>query len=136
MDPETGNAVTDGGSYIKESDRGISDTLWREIVAEADSKGMSRKSGDYKKLNLPFHEKILAEPDHITGRIVDEIADWGRRFMKAFGSEGVAEKVLEAASRRPDHNSSPERVIRSPRMKYGPEQAPNRSNTGGGNFDD
>ncbi|MDR1019606.1 MAG: class II fructose-bisphosphate aldolase [Synergistaceae bacterium] len=136
MDPDTGNAVTEGGSYIKESSRGISDGLWREITADADGKGWSRKSGDYKKLNLPFHERILAEPDHIVGRIVDEIADWGRRFIKAFGTEGVSEKVLELALRRPDHNASPERVIRSPRVKYGPEQAPNRSKEIAGNFDD
>jgi fructose/tagatose bisphosphate aldolase len=136
MDPETGNAVTEGGTYVKESDRGISDSLWQEMVAAADGKGMSRKSGDYKKLNLPFHEKILAEPPQIVGRIVDEIADWGRRFIKAFGIEGTAEKVVEVASRRVDHNSSPERVIRSPRVKYGPDAAPNKAKGTGGNFDD
>lgn len=135
MDPETGNAITDGGSYIKENDRGITPELWQEIVDYADRKGMSRKSGDYKKLNLPFHEKILAEPDHIVGRIVDEVADWGRRFIKAFGGEGTSEKLLEIMSRRPDHNAAPERVIRSPRSKYGPDQAPNRAKTTG-DFDD
>ncbi|MDR1514431.1 MAG: class II fructose-bisphosphate aldolase [Synergistaceae bacterium] len=136
MDPGTGNAVTEGGSYIKESDRGVSDELWREMVAYADGKGWSRKSGDYKRLNLPFHDKILAEPGHIVGRIVDEAADWGRRFIKAFGSEGASERVLEVVSRRPDHNASPERVIRSPRIKYGPDQAPNKLKRGAGNFDD
>jgi fructose/tagatose bisphosphate aldolase len=136
MDPDTGNAVTEGGTYVKESGRGISDGLWAEIVSAADGKGWSRKSGDYKKLNLPFHEKILAEPDHIIGRIVDEVADWGRRFIRAFGTEGLSEKVLEVALRRPDHNASPERVIRSPRIKYGPDQAPNKSKGKTGNFDD
>lgn len=129
MDPDTGNAVTDGSSYIKEPDRGISQKLWDELVAYADGKGMSRKSGDYKKLNLPFHEKILAEPQNIIDRIVDEIADWGRRFIKAFGTEGTAEKVIEAASRRADHNASPEREIRAPRSKFGPEAAPNQKLT-------
>jgi fructose/tagatose bisphosphate aldolase len=137
MDPNTGNAVTDGGTYVKESDRGISDALWNEMVASADSQGMSRKSGDYKKLNLPFHEKILAEPKNVVDRIVDEVAEWAKRFMKAFGSEGIAEKVVEAASNRVDHNSSPERVIRSPRSKYGPEAAPNKAKgASSGNFDD
>ncbi|MDR3332040.1 MAG: class II fructose-bisphosphate aldolase [Synergistaceae bacterium] len=136
MDPETGNAVTEGGTYIKESDRGISDKLWNELVHEADSKGIGRKSGDYKKLNLPFHAKILAEPDHIVGRIVDEVSEWAKRFIKAFGGEGTAEHVLEVVSRRRDHNSSPERVIRSPRAKYGPADAPNQTTGKGGNFDD
>jgi len=136
MDPETGNAVTDSGSYVKEKDRGITEELWAEIVAYADGKGMSRKSGDYKKLNLPFHEKILAQPEPVIGRIVDEIAEWGKRFIRAFGGEGTAEKVLEVLARRPDHNAAPERVIRCPRSKYGPEAAPNVSKSGDGNFDD
>ncbi|MDR1944205.1 MAG: class II fructose-bisphosphate aldolase, partial [Synergistaceae bacterium] len=136
MDPETGNAVTVGGAYIKESDRGVSDALWQEMVSQADAKGMSRKSGDYKKLNLPFHERILSEPDYIKDRIVDEVAYWARRFIKAFGAEGAAEKVVEVALRRPDHNSSPERVIRSPRIKYGPDQAPNKLKSSSGSFDD
>lgn len=136
MDPETGNAVIEDGTYVKESDRGISDALWNELVAYADGKDMSRKSGDYKKLNLPFHEKILAQPEPIIGRIVDEIAEWGKRFIKAFGAEGTSEKVLEVMSRRPDGNSSPERVIRSPRSKYGPNEAPNRAKGSEGDFSD
>lgn len=136
MDTETGNAITEGGTYVKDSDRGITDALWNELVADADAKGMSRKSGDYKKLNLPFHEKILAEPEPIVARIVDEIAEWGKRFIRAFGAEGTAEKVLEVVSRRSDHNASPERVVRSPRMKYGPAEAPNRAKGSEGDFDD
>jgi fructose/tagatose bisphosphate aldolase len=137
MDPDTGNAITEGGTYVKESGRGVSDALWQEMVAYADGRGMSRKSGDYKKLNLPFHEKILAEPDHITGRITDEVAEWAKRFIRVFGGEGTAGHVLEAASRRADHNSSPERVIRSPRVKFGPESAPNApSGKTTGSFDD
>jgi fructose/tagatose bisphosphate aldolase len=127
MDPDTGNAVVEGGTYVKEPDRGISEGLWNEIVAWADGKGMSRKSGDYKKANLPFHERILAEPPAIVGRIVDEIAAWADRFLVAFGAEGSAEKVLEVVSRRPDWNAAPERPIRAPRSKYGPEAAPDRA---------
>jgi fructose/tagatose bisphosphate aldolase len=136
MDPDTGNAITEGGAYIKESGRGVTNELWSQIVGYADGKGMSRKSGDYKKLNLPFHEKILAEPVDVIGRIVDEISEWGKRFIRAFGGEGTAELVAEAACRRSDHNSSPERVIRSPRSKYGPESAPNKAKVAEGNFDD
>jgi fructose/tagatose bisphosphate aldolase len=135
MDPDTGNAVTEGGTYIKESGRGITDKLWDEMVACADGQGMSRKSGDYKKLNLPFHDKILAEPDEIIGRIVDEISEWGKRFIRAFGGEGTAEKVIEAICARGDQNSSPERVIRSPRSKYTEDTAPNKAKSSG-NFDD
>ncbi len=136
MDPETGNAITDGGSYVKEKDRGITEKLWQEIVEHADGKGLSRKSGDYKKLNLPFHDKILQEPAHIVDRITEEICDWGKRFIRAFGGEGTNEKLLEILSRRPDHNAAPERVIRGPRVKYGPCDAPGRPKGAQGDFSD
>ncbi|MBP8785374.1 MAG: class II fructose-bisphosphate aldolase, partial [Synergistaceae bacterium] len=48
MDPQTGNAVIEGDTYVKEADRGISTKLWNELVAWCDAQGMSRKSGDYK----------------------------------------------------------------------------------------
>ncbi|EHM10698.1 fructose/tagatose bisphosphate aldolase [Thermanaerovibrio velox DSM 12556] len=136
MDQDTGNAVIKDGSYVKDPSRGVSAELWNRMVDWCDSKGMSRKSGDYKKLNLPFHDAIMNEPDHIKDRIVDEIAWWAERFIKAFGAEGTAEKVLEVALRRRDHNASPERKILGVRADFGPEKAPNSSSKGGGDYSD
>jgi fructose-bisphosphate aldolase class II len=136
MDPETGNAVTEGGTYTKEPDRGISVELWNEIVAAADAKGMSRKSGDYKKLNLPFCDKILAEPKHIIDRIVDEMQWWAERFITAFGAEGSADAVAEVMSRRPDHNASPDRKILGRRGDYTEKNAPGKYGSTGKNYDD
>lgn len=130
MDPETGNAVTEGGTYTKDPDRGISVELWNEIVAAADAKGMSRKSGDYKKLNLPFCDKILAEPKHIIDRIVDEMQWWAERFITAFGAEGSADAVAEVMSRRPDHNASPDRKILGRRSDYTEKNAPGKYEIG------
>ena len=79
MEPDTGNAVIEGDSYVKEADRGIPVDLWDEIVAYCDGKGMSRKSGDYKKANLPFCDKILALPDKYLDRILDETEYWAER---------------------------------------------------------
>ncbi len=136
MDPDTGNADLSSGAYVKEKDRGITENLWDEMVAYADGRGMSRKSGDYKKLNLPFHEKILAEPREVVDRIVDEVAWWAERFIKAFGAEGSAEKVLEVISRRNDSNASPDRKIAGARADFGPGKAPGRAKGGEGDFSD
>ena len=136
MDPETGNAVTEGGTYTKEPDRGISVELWNEIVAAADAKGMSRKSGDYKKLNLPFCDRILAEPKHIIDRIVDEMQWWAERFITAFGAEGSADAVADVMSRRPDHNASPDRKILGRRSDYTEKNAPGKYGSTGKNYDD
>ena len=40
---------------------------------------MNRKSGDYKKLNLPFCDRILSEPQYIIDRTVDEMQYWAER---------------------------------------------------------
>ena len=38
----------------------MTEELWAEMVAYADEKGW--KKGDYKNLNLPFENKLLAQP--------------------------------------------------------------------------
>jgi len=118
MDPETGNAVIEDGSYVKEPDRGISEDLWRKLVDICDSRGYSRKDGNYKKANLPMGELIMSEDEHILGRIVEETEWWAERFIKAFRSEGSAEKVLEVINRRSDHNAAPERKALHSRSEF------------------
>ena len=136
MDPETGNAITEGGTYTKEADRGISTELWNQIVAAGDSKGMNRKSGDYKKLNLPFCDMIFAEPQPIIDRIVDEMQYWAEKFIVAFGAEGSADAVAEVMSRRPDHNASPDRKVMGNRADYTAKNAPGKYGKDGKNYDD
>lgn len=136
MDPDTGNADTSSGAYVKESGRGISDSLWSKIVSWADGEKLSRKSGDYKKANLPFGMAIMNEPEEILERIVGETEEWATRFIKAMKSEDSAEKVLEVMSRRPDHNSAPERKPINRRSDYTSDRAPRKGKKGPGNFDD
>ena len=46
---------------------GVTDELWAEMVAYA--QGKSLKAGDYKNLNLPFENKLLAQPGEIRERM-------------------------------------------------------------------
>jgi len=126
MDPDTGNADTNGGSYTKLPDHGISMELWDEIVKAGDEKGYSRKAGDYKKLNLSFCDKIFAEPKEIIDRIVDEMEWWAERYIDAFEAEGSAEAVAEVMAERPDQNASPDRKILGSRSDYRADNAPNK----------
>ncbi|MDR3265747.1 MAG: class II fructose-bisphosphate aldolase, partial [Synergistaceae bacterium] len=123
MDPETGNADTSTGAYVKENGRGIGDALWNKIVSWADGEKMSRKSGDYKKANLPFGKPIMVESEEIQERIVGETEAWATRFIKAMKSEGSADKVLEVMSRRADYNSAPDRKPLNPRINYTADKA-------------
>lgn len=136
MDPDTGNAITEGGTYTKEADRGISTELWNEIVAAADEKGYSRKSGDYKRLNRSFCDRIMAEPQPIIDRILDEMTYWAERFIVAFGAEDSADAVVEIMARRPDHNAAPDRKILGLRSDYTKANAPGKGGNDGGDYDD
>lgn len=130
MDPETGNAVIENGSYVKEKDRGISVELWEKLVTWCDGQGYSRKDGNYKKANLPMGEMIMNESEDVLGRIEEETEWWAERFIKAFKAEGSAEKVLEVIERRNDHNSAPERKILNVRSEFTEDKAPSPNKDG------
>lgn len=126
MDPQTGNAVTRDGSYVKDPNRGVPEELWRKIVEWADEQEYSRKDGNYKKANRPFHEMIMSLPEKRQEMIVEETAEWAERYIEAFHGEGTAEAVMETLSRRLDHNAAPERNILGRRAEFIPDKAPKR----------
>jgi len=90
-----GNAFLDGqGRFVKHSDRGMSDALWGEMVAYADARGF--KPGDYKKLNLPFENKLLAQPRAIRERMVRGVEEFAYHLIRrVFRSEDTAPLALE-----------------------------------------
>jgi fructose-bisphosphate aldolase, class II len=138
MDPESGNAVIENGSYVKRPDRGIPMETWEAMVAWADSKGFSRSSGDYKKANLPFHAAVMSLPVEYRKRIVDETEAWALRFFEAFHSIGTGTAVMEAILDRGDWNSTPEGRILTDRSDYTAAAAPDAGDSGGaaGDFAD
>ncbi|MFC1814337.1 class II fructose-bisphosphate aldolase [Thermodesulfobacteriota bacterium] len=67
-----GNAILDDdGNFIKVDGEGVTETMWSEMVAYAESKGL--KKGDYKKLNLPFENKLLGQPKEIRARMAKRV---------------------------------------------------------------
>ncbi len=127
VDPSSGNAVIENGSYVKRPDRGVPDDLWAAIVAEADRRGFSRSSGDYKSLNLPFHAYTVSMPREYRERIVRETEEWALRYFEAFGSIGTGSEVIADIVRRGDWNATPTVGIVADRADYGPDAAPDAS---------
>ncbi len=111
MDQNSGNALMDNGSYVKRADKGIPVELWERMVKAADSKGWARNSGNYKKLNKPFHAEIMALSGKYRQRILDETEKWALRFFEAFGSVGLGSEVIKTIAQREDWNSTPVREI-------------------------
>jgi fructose-bisphosphate aldolase, class II len=70
-----GNAIIDDrGNFIKETGQGVTEEMWAEMVEYADSKGI--KGGNYKKLNLPFENKLSGQPAVIRERMSKRVEDF------------------------------------------------------------
>ncbi len=91
-----GNAELDEqGGFIKLPDAGASDAVWQEMVAQA--QGQSLKAGDYKKLNLPFENKLLRQPADIRERMTKGVEDFVYHLLvNVFNCEDTAPLGIEA----------------------------------------
>jgi len=97
-----GNAILDAdGNLKKVNGEGMSEEMWQQMVAYADAKGW--KSGDYKKLNLPFEPKLLGQPREIRERMAKRVEDFVYTMLTdVFSADGSAslayEVILEAGT--------------------------------------
>ncbi len=100
-----GNARLDkNGDFIKLEGHGVTDELWEEMAAYARDKGL--KGGSYKKLNLPFENKLHAQPAEIRERMIQGVEDFVYNMLiNVFSSKDSAaialEEILKAGSYDP-----------------------------------
>jgi hypothetical protein len=104
---EYGNARLDeNGRFVKRSDQGVSDELWEEMVAYATDKGW--KSGDYKKLNLPFENRLLSQPREIRERMTEGVASFVYSLItEVFNAGNAAPLATEAILRAGSYDLGP-----------------------------
>jgi fructose/tagatose bisphosphate aldolase len=97
-----GNAfVGAAGEFVRMPEAGVSEALWAEMVAYATDKGW--KTGDYKKLNLPFENKLWAEQAPTRERMAKAVEEFVHHLLtevfKAAGTGTLAlEAIIEAGS--------------------------------------
>ncbi len=99
-----GNAILDSeGNFIKLKDTGVSEELWAEMTAYAENKGW--KKGDYKKLNLPFENKILGQAREIRDRMADAVAEFVYDLLTSvFNTADTAPLVIEDILKNNSHD--------------------------------
>jgi len=93
---EFGNAfLDDGGEFVKLPEGGVSESLWKEMTEYAKSKGI--KGGNYKKLNLPFENKMLGQPKEIRDRMTKGVEDFVYDLLtNVFNAGDTAPLAFEA----------------------------------------
>ena len=70
-----GNAqLDDQGNFFKVSDQGVTESMWSEMVAYAQNQGW--KGGNYKKLNLPFENKLLGQSAEVKNRMAKRVEEF------------------------------------------------------------
>lgn len=104
---EFGNAFLDEkGEFVKVPDQGVTDELWAEMVAYAKSKNL--KAGDYKKLNLPFENKLLGLPKAVRERMAKGVEDFVYDLLtKVFNAQDTAPLAVEAILRAGSYDLGP-----------------------------
>jgi fructose-bisphosphate aldolase, class II len=102
-----GNAQFDNnGSFIKVKGEGPTEEMWAEMVEHAKSKEW--KKGDYKKLNLPFENKLLGQPKEVRERMAKRVEDFTYNILtKVFNAGDTAPLAIEAILKAKSYNLGP-----------------------------
>lgn len=137
-----GNAILDAnGEFIKVENEGLSEALWQEMKAYAAEKGW--KKGDYKKLNLPFESKILAQPAPIRERMVERVEKFVHHLLvDVFNASDTAPIAIEMILKNGSYDPGPKASRIEDPAEWTPERIAqkaggvNAKKGSAGNFDD
>jgi fructose-bisphosphate aldolase, class II len=90
-----GNAQQDENKdFIKIPGKGLTEELWAEMKAYADSKDIT--GGNYKKLNLPFENKILSQSAEVRSRMAKDVEEFTYSLLvDVFNAEGTADIAID-----------------------------------------
>ena len=91
-----GNAQLDeNGDFIKMADAGVTEEVWAEMVEYARSKEI--KGGNYKKLNLPFENRLFGQPKDVRERMAKGVEDFVYGLLtNVFNAGDTAQLAIEA----------------------------------------
>jgi fructose/tagatose bisphosphate aldolase len=96
---EFGNAYLDENKdFVKMEQLGVTGEMWAEMKSYAQSKSL--KAGDYKKLNLPFENKLMGLPREVRDRMAKGVEDFTYELLtNVFNAADTAPLALEAILR-------------------------------------
>ncbi|MFZ0133413.1 MAG: class II fructose-bisphosphate aldolase [Desulfobacterales bacterium] len=137
-----GNARLDSqGDFVKVEDQGVTPDMWRQMTAYAKANGY--KAGDYKKLNLPFENRLLGQPAPIRERMIRRVEDFAYHLMiDVFNAADTAPLAVQAVLTTGGFDPGPKAQRTEDPAKWTPEAIAERARSipatkgAAGNFDD
>ena len=102
-----GNAqLDDQGNFLKVRDQGVTEAMWSEMVAYAQNQGW--KGGNYKKLNLPFENKLLGQSSEIRNRMTKRVEEFVYNMLvNVLNTENTAPLTVAAILEAGSYDASP-----------------------------
>ncbi len=102
-----GNAILDDdGNLIKLAGEGVTEELWKEMLSYAAENGI--KGGNFKKLNLPFENKILSQPADVRDRMAKRVETFVYNLLvNVFNASDTAPIVIEDILTSSSYNPGP-----------------------------
>ena len=102
-----GNAILDpDGQFIKVQGEGVTEEMWADMVSQAEAQGLS--GGNFKKLNLPFENKLASQPEDIRERMAKAVEDFIYNILvHVFNAEDTAPLAIDALLRAGSYDLGP-----------------------------
>ena len=102
-----GNArLDDQGNFIKLEDQGVTAELWAEMVAYAQEQGW--KGGNFKKLNLPFENKLLGQSAEVRERMAARVEEFVHNMLvNVLNTADTAPLAVEAILKAGSYDAGP-----------------------------
>ncbi len=102
-----GNAILDDdGNFIKVKGEGVTEEMWAEMLAYAEKAGL--KGGNFKKLNLPFENKLLGQSQTIRDRMVNRVETFVYNMLvNVFNARDTASLAIEAIIQANSYDPGP-----------------------------
>jgi len=70
-----GNAILDpNGQFIKVKGEGVTEEMWADMLNHAEAQGLT--GGNFKKMNLPFENKLMGQPQAVRERMAKRVEDF------------------------------------------------------------
>ncbi len=90
-----GNALTDSnGNFKKVEGEGVTEESWQRMVSYAQDKGWS--GGNYKNLNLPVDNWLMAQPREVRERMVERVEEFTYSMLvDVFNASDTAPIAME-----------------------------------------
>ncbi len=124
---DAGNAQRDAnGEFLKKAGAGVTPELWARMTAHARDKGW--KGGNYKKLNLPFENRLWAQPRDVRESMIVAVEGFVYHLLtEVFGAGDTAPLAIDALLAAGSYDLGPKAARIEDPAEWTPEKAASRA---------